>query len=180
MDSSIGLWDLLPWGAIGDMLGGIFGSILGPLEVIMTFITIILMGVVIHLIHQLREQNSIAYNKIKAVDTPVTEAAQHAARWQIITDHLESSREAEWKLAILEADNLLEELVRQIGYEGDTLGERLKMADPREFKSIEGAWEAHKIRNRIAHDGVNFQLSEQEARRVIGLYERVFREFRFI
>ena len=48
------------------------------------------------------------------------------------------------------------------------------------FKTIELAWDAHKMRNRIAHEGSDFVLTEREAKRVFVLYESVFRELKAI
>jgi hypothetical protein len=56
----------------------------------------------------------------------------------------------------------------------------LKNADPAHFRTLQYAWEAHKIRNAIAHEGQDFTLTHREARRIVGLYEAVFREFEYI
>ncbi|MEK7662236.1 MAG: hypothetical protein AAB355_01915 [Patescibacteria group bacterium] len=101
-------------------------------------------------------------------------------RWQVVLDHVNSANPAEWRLAILEADNMLDEMVRRMGYQGKDLGERLKTVEPSDFSNIQSAWEAHKVRNKIAHEGSEFFLSQHEARRIVGLYEDVFKEFKFI
>ena len=66
------------------------------------------------------------------------------------------------------------------GFHGDTLGERLKNTSKADFKTIDVAWEAHKIRNAIAHEGSDFLLSQRESKRIIGLYETVFKEFSYV
>jgi hypothetical protein len=48
------------------------------------------------------------------------------------------------------------------------------------MKTLNQAWEAHKIRNAIAHQGADFLLSEREAKRVVSLYREVFQEFDYI
>jgi len=75
---------------------------------------------------------------------------------------------------------MLEELLRTIGYNGESVGEMLKSVDKNEFLTIEDAWEAHKVRNAIAHSGGDFQLNERETKRVIALFEKVFKEFQVI
>jgi transposase len=67
-----------------------------------------------------------------------------------------------------------------MGYMQESIGEKLKSIEPSDFTNIENAWEAHKIRNTIAHEGSEFLINEREAKRVIGLYESVFREFEYI
>ena len=66
------------------------------------------------------------------------------------------------------------------GYRGEGIGEQLKSADKSDFTTIDDAWEAHKIRNSIAHEGASFMITEREAKRVIGLYKKVFEEFDYI
>ena len=63
---------------------------------------------------------------------------------------------------------------------GDTIGDKLKAVEKSDFLTIDNAWEAHKARNQIAHDGADFQLNQREAMRIISLYESVFREFQMI
>ena len=75
---------------------------------------------------------------------------------------------------------MLEGLLGDLGFKGETLGERLKSADQATFKSLTLAWEVHTIRNRIAHEGTSFELSQREAKRIIAIYEGIFREYGYI
>lgn len=99
------------------------------------------------------------------------------ARWEKVLEYLNSQNESDWRQAIIEADIMLEELLVTLGYHGESLGEMLKLITKEDFLTIDDAWEAHKIRNTIAHTGGDFKLNEREARRVIGLFENVFKEF---
>ena len=60
---------------------------------------------------------------------------------------------------------------------GETVADMLKSAS---FKTVQLAWDAHGVRNRIAHEGSDFQLTEREAKRAFVLYESVFRELKVI
>jgi hypothetical protein len=102
------------------------------------------------------------------------------ARWQHILALIESFNENDWRQAIIESDIILEEMLEKMGYDGDTIGEKLKNIEESDFTSLDKAWEAHKVRNRIAHMGSNFKLGQSEAKRIIGLYKEVFEEFYFI
>jgi len=102
------------------------------------------------------------------------------SRWNAINKHLESSNEVEWRMAIMEADNILDEIIQAIGIEGENLGERLKNIEASDFNNLQNAWDAHKVRNKIAHEGMKFKLTREEAVRVISLYEKIFKEFKFI
>jgi hypothetical protein len=102
-------------------------------------------------------------------------------KWQQVQEHVASHNPHEWRLAILEADIILDELVyERFSDLGETLGERLKRVDRADFRSIDKAWEAHRTRNAIAHEGSSFELSEREMRHILNLYEEVFREFHYI
>jgi len=104
----------------------------------------------------------------------------HNPKWQRVIDHLESDRSADWKLAILEADIMLADLLEASGYEGESIGEKLKKIEKSDFNTIEKAWEAHKVRNLIAHEGADYVLTQHEAIRIIELYKAVFEEFYYI
>lgn len=101
-------------------------------------------------------------------------------RWQDVLSHVESDRPNDWKLAIIEADIVLGELLDKLGYAGSTIGEKLKSASPNTFTTINQAWRAHNVRNRIAHEGADFSLSQHEAKQTISEYRMVFEEFDFV
>ena len=90
---------------------------------------------------------------------------------------MSSTSEALWRIGLLEADNMLAEVLKEKGYQGETVGDMLKEAS---FKTVRLAWDAHMIRNRIAHEGSLFELTEREAKRAFTLYESVFRELKVI
>jgi len=102
-----------------------------------------------------------------------------ADKWKVVLDHI-SGGPNDWKLAIIEADIMLDELLDSMSYNGESIGEKLKGVEKSDFLTIDKAWEAHKIRNSIAHEGSNFVLSEREVKRVIDLYKSVFEEFHII
>ncbi|MFA6177860.1 MAG: hypothetical protein WC694_03135 [Candidatus Paceibacterota bacterium] len=101
-------------------------------------------------------------------------------RWVKTLSYLFSQHASDWKLSIIEADSMLESLMEQLGFRGETLGDRLKMANQENFPNLTIAWEVHTIRNRIAHEGLNFEVSQHEAKRVIALYEQIFHEYGYI
>jgi hypothetical protein len=70
--------------------------------------------------------------------------------------------------------------MEQLGFKGDNLGEKLKGATQETFRGLTRAWEVHTIRNKIAHEGLGFEISHHEAKRVIAIYEQIFREFGFV
>lgn len=117
--------------------------------------------------------------RIKYNTAPISEAASvpRNGHWEKVMAHLNSQNPNDWKVAIIEADIMLDELLDKMGYQGATIGDKLKTVEQSDFLTLNEAWEAHKVRNQIAHEGAAFMLSDREARRVMSLYEKVFREF---
>lgn len=101
-------------------------------------------------------------------------------RWTHIESLIGGASPSEWREAIIEADIMLDDALAKQGYVGDGVGEKLKAIEPAELSSLQDAWEAHKVRNQIAHAGSTYELSESLARRTIARYESVFRELKVI
>ena len=125
--------------------------------------------------HRERLAFSAAQRTVEARDTPKTHL-----RWRRILDQMSAGTPESWRLAILEADIMLNELLDLRGYKGDTMADKLKQVERADFNSIDDAWEAHNVRNTIAHEGASYQINNREARRIISLYEKIFREFKII
>jgi len=122
-----------------------------------------------------RRKFAAAQHTVVARDVPKTQL-----RWRRILEQASADSSQGWRLAILEADIMLNELLDVLGYRGETMADKMRAVDPVNFNTINLAWEAHKIRNKIAHEGDSHILSAREVRRVIALYEKVLKEFRYI
>ena len=125
--------------------------------------------------HHEEQRYRAAAQSVVARDIPRTQL-----RWNRVLEQAHSDVEQNWRLAILEADIMLNELLDTLGYKGETMADKMKAVARGDFQTIDLAWEAHRIRNAIAHQGTMLQLSSQETRRAVDMYARVFREFRFI
>ncbi len=101
-------------------------------------------------------------------------------RWLHIESLGAGANASAWREAIIEADIMLDDMLTEQGYAGDGVGEKLKAVEPADFNTLQDAWEAHKVRNQIAHEGSAFDLSETLARRTVARYESGFREFKII
>ncbi len=99
------------------------------------------------------------------------------SRWSDVESHIAENNPNSWRLAIIEADILLEEVLTNAGYVGATIGDKLKSANATSFTTLQDAWEAHKVRNEIAHAGGDFILTKKVAQETVVRFERVFREF---
>jgi hypothetical protein len=115
---------------------------------------------------------------LESIDGKKTEAKNE--RWEQVVKHINSTNQGDWRLAIIEADLILEEMLRAQGYHGDSIGEMLKGVERSDMTTLDFAWEAHKTRNEVVHSGSGYLLNERDAKRIISLYEAVFREFEMI
>ena len=77
------------------------------------------------------------------------------------------------KLAVLEADNLLDAALKSLMIPGDTLGERLKVAGYK-YPKLQNVWWAHKLRNQIAHDA-SAQFSVRQGQQALDEFERALK-----
>jgi hypothetical protein len=158
------VWPFIKAMAIFITIGGIYG-----------------IAKIVRNMRALWEEESLVYGKIDMeVEDVEGVSAVTNAKWEQVQTHLNSKNPAEWRLAIIEADVMLDELLKTAGYHGETVGERLKAVEPSDFLTLEAAWEAHKVRNQIAHQGSGFEINEREAIRVVSLFEKVFREFQIL
>lgn len=158
----------------------VFGILVGISIPVSVFFII---GIVycVEQIKHIRKKEELMY------DTKVEPAYQEASggdpalahRWENVIRHIESQNQNDWKQAILEADMILDDILTTMGYKGESIGEKLKRVVPGDFKSVQDAWEAHKVRNQIAHEP-NFNLTHYDALAAVNLYKKVFEEFYYI
>lgn len=72
-------------------------------------------------------------------------------RWHEILELARQPGEVSLKLAVMEADKLLDQALKTLAMPGNTLGERLKFAAYK-YPQLQRVWWAHKIRNQLAHE----------------------------
>lgn len=96
-------------------------------------------------------------------------------QWSKVTERLSSAREADCKLAIIEADGLLSEALESMGLKGESTGEKLKNLSLDALPDLENVREVHDIRNSIIHDP-DYQLTLDQAKKILGTYEKAFRD----
>jgi len=91
--------------------------------------------------------------------------------WEKIKKRLETGSESETKLALIEADSLLDKALERRGYEGKSLGEKLEKVTVDVLSNLEEVLNVHKIRNNIIHDPT-YILNLEEAKKAISIYEK--------
>ncbi len=79
-----------------------------------------------------------------------------------------------YHLAVLNADKLLDKALTERGFGGKTMGERMKNAS-KVFSDRNGIWNAHKLRNRIAHESDAYVTYDQ-ARTALAEFRKALKD----
>lgn len=127
--------------------------------------------------NKLEEDAAIA--KAQELSTPDTNGMRNP-RWEAVEKYYNSANQSDWRTAIIEADIMLYDLLDTMNVEGISIGEKLKNVNKAQIATLDFAWRSHKIRNELAHQGLNFELSRRIVEEAIEGYRRVFNEFSYI
>ncbi len=148
-------------------------SILKIISVIFSFLLLVAIILIIFKIRENIQRSLEIVKKNIGPDIPPKEATNK--KWQTILDKLEGINESDYKLAVIEADKILDDFLKRLGYQGEDMGERLKQIKFDKLANIDDLWQAHKVRNRIAHEP-DFQLTQTQAKRTIEIYQRALED----
>ena len=125
---------------------------------------------------KLLEADAEAREQIESLYEEKYKGSAKNSRLEDMLTHIDSDSPNDWKLAIIEADIILDDLLKSSGYAGSSPGERLRSISVNQLQSLDDAWQAHKVRNQIAHSGSDFILTQKIAQDTIKQYRRVFNE----
>jgi len=153
-------------------LDSIVFKIISTVISLMIFVAI---AVILKNLFVLDKEKIIILEEILKSDDTVSGAKTY---WDTIKEKMNSANSSDWKVAIIEADSLLDGIMQKIGYFGKDLGERLKNIEPSDFDNLQNIWDAHKIRNRIAHNpGVILEKKEVDI--AMKNYEKALKELKY-
>ncbi len=130
----------------------------------------------VYVIIQIRHLAEEDETRFGYIEPKVSTKHMAAARWAHVEELMSGLQETDWRQAIIEADIMLDDALVARGYQGDSLGDRLKQVTVSVIPSLDGVWDAHRVRNRIAHEGSQFKLEERIAHRTIAQYRNAFSE----
>jgi len=111
----------------------------------------------------------------EVVSQMISPEQEFGQNWQDIKVLMNSDNPSDWNMAILRADAELDDLLNHLGYEGETIAERLKIVDPTKLTSMDRVWSAHRLRNTIAHDPLQ-QYTREMLVHAVQSYEIAFKE----
>ena len=94
-------------------------------------------------------------------------------RKQAIEQLVTGETETEYAMALIEADKLLDHMLKMRQFAGTTLGERLKVAGYKHPK-LKAIWPAHLMRNRMVHEH-NVTLGQSQIKKLWKQYQDAYR-----
>lgn len=99
---------------------------------------------------------------------------KYRVKYLAIENQLKRDEPHSFQMTILNADKLVGEALRDRGFGGETMGERMKSAN-QIFSDRNGIWSAHKLRNQIAHE-VDAHVSYEQARYALSHFKRALKD----
>ncbi len=99
--------------------------------------------------------------------------------WVEITKAVKEGKEADRRLAVIEADDAVNSALGQLGYQGNNLLEKLERINKDIIPNIEDLKRAHKIKRDVVYDPSR-GLSHEEAREMIAIYEKTFQDLQLL
>jgi len=145
-----------------------------PLKVLFLFASALLFFGIVYL---LKISDWLKYHRgfdIKEFkDFKAKEATDFVKRWQKTKLRLTKNWESEAKLAIIEADALLDELLQRSGYPGENLEERLEQIDENVLANIKDVFQAHQICEEIVKSP-DYKIDLKKAKQIIEIYDQTF------
>lgn len=94
-------------------------------------------------------------------------------RWKKIIKKTESGKESEYKLAIIEADDFLRQILEEKGTEEETFEELVNISK-KIIPNFEDILSAHSIRNSIVYDS-DYGLDLEKAKKILSYYENAIK-----
>lgn len=99
---------------------------------------------------------------------------RYRSRWLQIESSLKRDEPASYHMAVLNADKLLDQALKERRIKGETMGERMKTAKA-SWSNANAVWTAHKLRNQIAHES-DVQVGYDDARRALAGFKQALRD----
>lgn len=97
-------------------------------------------------------------------------------KWQEIEELMRLGRPSNFSRAVLEADKLLDHVLKGLRAPGLTMGDRLKASRNRfSPEGYDAAWRAHKVRNEIVHSS-EYEMTDFMAKEAIANFKKALGE----
>ncbi|MBR3131539.1 hypothetical protein IKG31_03110 [Candidatus Saccharibacteria bacterium] len=128
------------------------------------FGSIAVVGLLIFVAIILTSKRKYAFNKL-----------EYQSDFLAIENSLTRENYQSYNMAIVEGDKLLDKALMEMGLPGKTMGERLKKCGQDKFSKTNAVWNAHKLRNQIAHEP-GFRVEYSQAKHALAVYRQALRD----
>lgn len=163
-----------------DYLENLFSNILLPVKLFLIAFSIFLF---IFIIILLMKTSFIRYKYLESIYHFVVGKPfgikKYTKEWKKIIDLIETDDPHNYRIAIIQADDLLSEVLSQLGYKGDTIEQQLEKTGEYLISNKEDVIKAHKIREDLIYDPA-FQITKDKAKEIISIYETALRDLEYI
>lgn len=117
---------------------------------------------------------------LRGMNIQVASKSKMQKRWDAIEKRLKGESVSQYKVAIIEADAIAEEVLDGIGYKGANMSEKLEQVGAAHLDDhLESLKGAHEIRNRVVHE-TDFEVDQRMAAAVVGVYENFLKYLEFL
>jgi hypothetical protein len=160
---------------LGQLAMTFYVSSLGFFEFASVVISAILIACIIVIIQKTNWFGAKVHNLRHAMIETDLSKEEAKKSWVNIKRLFFKGDDNDLKIAVIEADKLLEEALRESGIRGISLGDRLKNIKPGQLQDIDKVWQAHRLRNQIVHEPT-FKLKRDLAERALDIYEKTLKQ----
>ena len=98
----------------------------------------------------------------------------YQAKFLEIENRFKKENPASYVTTVINGDKLLDKAMMEMGVPGKTMGERLKKCGDK-FTNLNGVWQAHKLRNAIAHE-TDIEVSYKRAYNALQIYKQALKD----
>jgi len=134
-------------------------------------VAILLVADILLLSKRIRGDWKVAFYGAKVPDL---KKSKYAEKWEKIKKNAESQNMPKAKISMIEADQMLGEILGKVGYGGKDTGERLATVKPGQLIGLEDAIQSHDIFKKIVRNS-GYDIGFVEIQAALGGYEKVFR-----
>ncbi len=132
-------------------------------SIIFFFVAVLIIGAILFAVISLTKRGGSPLNVDK-----------YRVKWLAIEQQLKRDEVSSYHLTVLNADKLLDQALRDRGYRGQTMGERMKTAKDK-WSSRDNVWSAHKLRNQIAHES-DVRVTYDDARGALSGFKQALKD----
>jgi len=105
----------------------------------------------------------------------LSSSSKSRRQWEEIENLLEEPYQSSWKLGVIKADALVENFLKQLGFQGQKFAELIETLELRGYQNLQILRGTHQVCEEILSNK-NYSLSQKEAENIVAIYKRFWDE----